>query len=412
MSKLVRRRWEPEPGQGGRQLYLLGFDYDAYLPDPIANLALQLPMDLAGELETTTRTLADLQGLASFSGHEALSRQLLRAESIGSSRIEGLQISQRRLARAIIDPEAESETARAVVGNIAAMDKAIQIGTSDALITVESILDIHRHLMAGTRDAAIGGEIRTSQNWIGGSDWSPKGAEFIPPPETEVLGLLEDLCAFLNRTDLPAIMQAAIGHAQFETIHPFADGNGRVGRALIHVVLKRRGATPTIVPPISLVLATNAGRYIDGLNALRSGNLLDWCALFTRVLQASVQHAERFRQDLQQLAVSWMAAAGNPRAHSAMARLIHNLPAQPVIDLKSAMALTGASDEAVRNALNDLAAAGILVPVTIGKTRNRVWEARELLGLVDSFEWDLATPTKPDQPRRAAPPKPKRPKQL
>jgi hypothetical protein len=88
-----------------------------------------------------------------------------------------------------------------------------------------------------------------------------------------------------------------------------------------------------------------------------------------------------------------------------MARLIHSLPAQPVIDLKSAMALTGASDEAVRNALNDLAAAGILVPVTIGKKRNRVWEARELLGLVDAFEWDLATPTKPDQPRRAPPPK-------
>lgn len=406
MPTFIRRRWEPDPSAGGGRLDRRGFDYDAYLPDAIASLELTLPLALSGELEATTKALAELQGHAAITGLEALSRQLLRAESIGSSRIEGLQISQRRLARAFIDPEAAGETARAVIGNISAMEQAIRIGTTDTPITVASIQEIHTHLMAGTRDAAIGGNIRDGQNWIGGSDWSPRGAEFVPPPESEVPGLLDDLCRFLDRTDLPAIIQAAIGHAQFETIHPFADGNGRVGRALIHAVLKRRQATPTVVPPISLVLATNAQRYIEGLKAYRAGDPLAWCLFFNRVLQAAVDHAERLRQDLVHLMTHWTEAAGHPRSHSAAARLIQGLPAQPIIDLKSAVSLTGGSDEAVRKALNDLEKAGVLVPVTIGKKRNRIWEARDLLSLVDAFEWELATPTQPEQLRRHAPQRP------
>jgi Fic family protein len=373
------------------------------VPDLIGDIQAAIPLDLASELETTTRSLADLQGHASYSGLEALSRQLLRAESIGSSRIEGLQISQRRLARAALDPDVAGATARAVVGNIRAMERAVQIGSTQAAITVEHILDIHRQLMAGTGAAAIGGHLRDAQNWIGGSDWSPRGAEFIPPPESEVRRLLEDLCALIDREDLPAIIQAAFVHAQFETIHPFADGNGRVGRALIHVVLKRRQATPQVVPPVSLVLATNASRYIDGLHAFRAGDRFAWCTFFTRVLQASVEHAECLRIELEDLKERWMRAAGNPRSHSAAARLIQNLPAQPVLDLKSAITLAGGSDEAIRKALNDLTDAGVLVSVTVGKKRNRVWEARELLDLVDTFEWELATPTRPDQDRRPSP---------
>jgi len=100
--------------------------------------------------------------------------------------------------------------------------------------------------------------IRSEQNWIGGAASSPRDAEFVPPPPELVPDLLDDLCAFCNREDVPASVQAGIAHAQFETIHPFADGNGRVGRALIHVVLRRRALAPRYVPPVSLVLAADA----------------------------------------------------------------------------------------------------------------------------------------------------------
>jgi len=104
----------------------------------------------------------------------------------------------------------------------------------------------------------ISGQVRTTQNWIGGNDFNPCQAAFVPPPPEYLAGLLEDLCLFINRDDLPGTVQAGIVHAQFETIHPFADGNGRTGRALIHVVLKRRGLARHLVPPISLALATRA----------------------------------------------------------------------------------------------------------------------------------------------------------
>lgn len=91
----------------------------------------------------------------------------------------------------------------------------------------------------------------------------------MPPPPERVKELMEDLVAFMNRGDLPPVVQAAIAHAQFEIIHPFADGNGRVGRALIHVVLRRRGLAPRYVPPVSLVLAADARAYVAGLTAFR-----------------------------------------------------------------------------------------------------------------------------------------------
>lgn len=403
MPTFVQRRWEPAFERAGFRDTAIGFTYEAYVPDRIAGLDFGLPLGLAQELEATGLALAELQGLAGFTGLEALSRNLLRAESIGSSRIEGLRLSQRRLARAMLDPDVETETARAVVGNIHAMEEAIRLGAQHEAVRTEDILAIHRQLLEQTSDRAIGGHVREVQNWIGGSDWSPKGAEFVPPPETELGPLLLDLCRFLEREDVPAIVQAAIAHAQFETIHPFIDGNGRVGRALIHVVLRRRGLTQLVVPPVSLVLATNAQRYIEGLTAYRAGDPIAWCTFFTRALRSATEHARDFNQRLANMQEDWRAAAGHPRANSAAERLIRALPGQPIVDLRAAVALTGGSDEGARKALNELERAGVLSPVVVGKKKNRMWEARELLTLVDGFEWDLATPTRPDQRRRPAP---------
>jgi Fic family protein len=285
------------------------------------------------------------------------------------------------------------------------MDEAIRLGAESSSFGLDQLLAIHRKLLERTSDAAIAGHIRTTQNWIGGSDWSPRKAEFIPPPEDDVAPLLEDLFQFMARNDLPAILQAAIAHAQFETIHPFADGNGRVGRAIIHTLMRRRGLAPRFVPPVSLVLATNATRYVEGLTAYRQGDIAAWCTFFTRALLSATEHAKRLNEQLQALQVRWREVLNQPRSHSAVEKLIQALPAQPVLDLHVAASLTGGSEEAARRALNELEAAGILSTVQVGKKRNRIWEARGLLELVDTFEWEMAEPTRPGQPRRVAPQK-------
>src|SRR5204863_7533443 len=133
------------------------------------------------------------------------------------------------------------------------------------------------------------GRIRSVQNWIGGSSFNPCSAAFVPPPPDHVEALLADLCAFVNDDSLPAVAQAAIAHAQFETIHPFRDGNGRAGRCLIHVVLRRRNVTPMLVPPISVVLATNARQYIAGLVDFREARVDDWIGAFSDPVTASAQ---------------------------------------------------------------------------------------------------------------------------
>lgn len=404
MPRYESRWWEPDLSLGEHHRSARGFHYQSYVPDRIADLALSFPLDLAQELETTAVAAAQLQDLAAVTGLEALSRQLLRAESIGSSRIEGLQLSQRRLARSALDPEAGTELVRSVMGNIAAMEEAIRIGKRAERIGLEDLRHLHKTLLEGTRDSAIAGQFRTSQNWIGGSPHSPERAEFIPPPEGEVEPLLEDLCAFIEREDLPAIVQAAIAHAQFETIHPFADGNGRVGRALIHVVLRRRGFTPRFVPPVSLVLATNASRYVEGLTAYRTEDPLAWCRLFIRTLYSAVEHAKHFNADLMAMQDRWRTAAGHPRSDSAAERIIQLLPAHPVLNADTTQALVGGSAVSVRNALNDLTDAQVLRQVSIGR-RNRVWEASELLHLVDDFEWTLASPTLTGVERRPSPPR-------
>ena len=122
-------------------------------------------------------------------------------------------------------------------------------------------------------ESAAAGELRTVQNWIGGSDFSPRGALYIPPPPETVPGYMDDLVTFADRSDMPALLQAAIAHAQFESIHPFTDGNGRIGRALINTILRRRGATTRVVVPLASALVARRENYFDALGSYRSGDL-------------------------------------------------------------------------------------------------------------------------------------------
>lgn len=403
MPKLVERRWAPNRSAYGGWRQRAGFTYQAFVPDPIADLEIVFPASLVELMSEAGTALAKLHASPNLAGLEALSRQLLRSESIASSRIEGLEVSQRRLARALYDPDAADATARSVIGNIRAMEAAISLGQGSGSISTGDILAIHRTLMEATVDRTHAGRIREEQNWIGGDATSPRNAEFVPPPEDEVPGLLADLCAFANRDDVPTIAQAAVAHAQFETIHPFIDGNGRVGRATIHVLLRRGGLAPAFVPPISIVLATNAKVYIAGLTDYRNGNLIEWCRLFTAALRTAANHAASLGDRLTELQDSWRRAAGRPRRDSAAEKLIQTLPARPILDANLAAEIAGVSYEAARLAVLALEDADILKPVFVGRRRNRAWEAPEVVALLDNFEWELAAPTQSAERKRAAP---------
>ncbi|HZZ85990.1 MAG TPA: Fic family protein [Anaeromyxobacteraceae bacterium] len=324
---------------------------------------------------------------------EVLARRLLRAESVASSRIEGLVLSQRRLARAEVEEaDTRDETARSVLGNVAAMEEAVALGSVTRPLRPSDVLALHRVLMLATTTPQIAGELRDRQNWIGGNAYNPGRADFVPPPPELVKELVKDLVAFINRTDLPPVVQAAVAHAQFETIHPFADGNGRVGRALIHVVLRRRGLAPRYVPPVSLVLAADSKAYVGGLTAFREERAGDWILLFARALERAAAKASELARKLAELQETWRDRAGRPRRHSSAEALIVQLPAHPIVTVATAQKFLGRSKQAVNEAIAVLADKGVLRPVTLAK-RNRAWEARELFDLINEIERELAIPS-------------------
>jgi Fic family protein len=231
----------------------------------------------------------------------------------------------------------------------------------------------------------------------------PSVTGLVPPPEDELERLLEDLARFMNRDDLSPTLQAALAHAQFETIHPFMDGNGRAGRCLVHVVYRRAALAPRFVPPISLVLATVGDAYVRGLTAFRSDRAEDWYLDFALTVIRACRAARRLAQQIDDLETQWLRQAGEPRRDSTARRVIQALPGQPILRVSHVVALTGASTTAAHRAVNALEAAGVLKQVTVGR-RNRAWEATGLLQLVDDFERHLATPGISDgKPARPAP---------
>jgi Fic family protein len=177
-------------------------------------------------------------------------------------------------------------------------------------------------------------------------------------------------------------------HAQCETIHPFADGTGRAGRALIHVVLKRRSVAPAYVPPISVVLAASRDRYIEGLTRFRGDRVGEWVEHFATAARTAARLAEAYLREVQELIAAWRAKLAAqptaPRADAAAWAIIDILPAHPVITAPVAAA-AGRSKPQIYEALDQLEAAGVLVPLSQAR-RSRSWEAAGSLDLVERLE--------------------------
>lgn len=420
MAKVARKHWITEASSGLARRDRRSCEYEAYIPDLLTGRDLMFEATATAEIADAEREIAIFDAQAStLVDTEALARILLRAECVASSRIEGLEVGARRLLRAeaAIDlgEQPTDVTAAEVLANIEAMASTIkQIGPGDP-ITADILLEFHRRLMTGTRLDAYAGSVRTEQNWIGGSDYNPCSATFVPPPPELVRGLLEDLCSFCNDEALPAIAQAALAHSQFETIHPFVDGNGRTGRALIHFVLRRRGLATRVLPPISLVLATRARDYVDGLQATRyrgsassvaaRDGINVWLARFAAACRRAVADASDFEEKAQQLQGVWRSKLGPVRAHSATDQLLSALPGAPVITVSSAAALIGRTFAPANGAIRRLTEAGILKPLKLG-LRNRAFEAPDAIEAFTALERRLASPngdTRTSEPTRRVP---------
>jgi len=406
MSRAVKRQWQADPGAGlprrDRQLC----DYEAYVPDALVGRQFTFNGLVAADMADAEAAIARLNSTASaLVDTEALARLLLRAECVASSKIEGLEVGPRRLIRAeaarVLGDASGDVTADEVLGNIEAMSWAVNTLAPRETITVDGLLEVHRRLLAGTRHERFGGKIREEQNWIGGSNYNPCSASFIPPPHEEVQDLLDDLCTFCNSDSLPTIAQAAIAHAQVETIHPFVDGNGRTGRALIHVIMRRRGLAERVLPPISLILATRADDYISGLTATRyrgdatspgaHDGLNRWIGTFASAATRSVTDAFAFEERVGEIEVAWRERVGRIRADSATARLIRTLPGAPIVTVGGASELIGRSFQQTNEAITRLVAAKVLSQVTIGK-RNRAFEASEIVDAFTDLERQLGSP--------------------
>lgn len=358
------------------------------MPAPIAAEGFLLESDIAAAAANAELACRELSGQPpELDNFETLARQLLRAESVASSRIEGLVLSHRRLAKADFSGTGEI-TAQSVLANIRALERAVDLAGSVEYLKRDHLIEVHRILFEGTRDEQRGGEIRKEQSWIGGGATNPSRAEFIPPPPELVPELVDDLCAFCNRLDLPAAIQAAIAHVQFETIHPFFDGNGRVGRALILIILRRRGLARSYLPPVSLVLAGEADRYVAGLESWRRGDEDDWYGVFIDALIRAASGARHFASDVVELQQRWLGQTGRPRKGSGPRRLIELLPSQPIVNVKTTADLLGGSGERARQTIGRLEQAGVLRQINLGR-RNRAWECVGLFDLLDRLEREL-----------------------
>jgi Fic family protein len=383
--------WEHDPVLYAPAKYRRACRYEAYIPEPLAGLPLTLPVEVAGVVSEAESAIGSLNDVAR-PALAPLARLLLRTESIASSKVEGMQMGARELARAEAKLEAGAKaapTAVEVMANIDAMELAVHQASTVERFGIPEILAIHARLMEKAPNAQVAGRFRTGQNWIGGNDYNPCGADFVPPPPDYVGGLLEDLCDAINDDLLPPVVQAALVHAQFETIHPFDDGNGRTGRALIHVVLRRRGIASEYVPPISVVLAAGRDRYIAALTRFRDDKASEWVEHFAAATASAAQLATSYLHAVRALTGRWRerlsALPHPPRSDAAAWAIIDLLPAHPLITAPVAAAVTGRSKPTTYQALQELESAGVLVPLTQFH-RNRVWEAAGLLDLLAGLE--------------------------
>ena len=358
--------------------------YRAALPARIARLGLDLPSDLATEVEEATAAVVRFDAeighaLPGLTGEIApIDAVLLRTESASSSQIEHITAGARALALATLG-ERTRPNAALVAANMRAMGAASRLAAD---LDEPALLAAHRALMDG-QEHARPGAYRDAQGWIGGGAPTPHTAQFVPPHPERLRAGMDDLFAYLRRTDVPALVQAAIAHAQFETIHPFADGNGRTGRVLVHAVLHRAGAMTRMGVPLSAGLLTDTAGYFDALTAYRDGDPAPIVRRFAQAALAAVGNGRELVADLDEALTGWRERL-TARRDAAVWRALAVIIAQPAVTVDHLAQALGVSRPAAQRTVDQLVEAGALQAAS-AQRRNRVWLATEVLACLDEF---------------------------
>jgi Fic family protein len=227
------------------------------------------------------------------------------------------------------------------------------------------------------------GRWRDQQVWIGGGALGPQRASFIPPHQSRLDGIMRDFTAFARRDDLPALPQIAIAHAQYETIHPFLEVNGRTGRCVMQTMLRRTDLTRTVVAPLSAGLLQDTAAYFDALTAYRSGRIDEIVRIFTGAAFTSVANARELIDDLVAIRESWRSRT-TARRGSAARRLLDVLEQHPVINSRNVAADLEVTVPNAQLAIDRLVQDGILSQLGDGR-RNRYWAAHDVLDALDAF---------------------------
>ena len=371
-------------------------EFHAAIPAPVADWSPEFSAQVASDVEDASRELTEFDRHARIvlgSSNPALgpmSAILLRTESTSSSQIERLTTSAKQLALAELG-EGGRSNAHVVVGNVRAMEAALRLADD---LSEESILQMHHALMIHQPNVGPGeaGVYRKEVVWLGDGDAGPRTADFVPPHPDRVPRSMADLMGFLGRQDLPVLAQVAVGHAQFETIHPFVDGNGRTGRALVQSVLKNKGMVSGMAVPISAGLLTNIDRYFAALGSFRKGDAGPIIREFSRASRMAAVSGRRLVDQLSDVLEDSRAKLTGVRSDAAAWRVLPALVAQPVMTAKHLTRTLGLGEMAALRALNLLTERQVLREVT-GQRRNRIFEHADILRVLDDYARGIKRPT-------------------
>lgn len=379
--------WQQQVRAGTREDRMVR-SVKACIPPEIANRTFALTSDLVAKSESAIKSIVDLDN--TYGGIlKPLERLLIRTESIASSKIENLFATSEEYARAQYGNKSNS-SAVAMVAGTNALTTMIASSDSGKAITESTIKLAHHTLMKDVaREQDNAGKYRRVQNWVDGSNHSPLGAIFVPPPPELVETLMQDLLKFANRDDVPAMAQAAITHAQFETIHPFTDGNGRIGRALVNAILRRRMVTTRVIVPIASSLAANRKAYFDDLNRYRDGHFELLLIRFAKASIITATEAGQTATFLAEIPTIWRRKLGIVRSGGSTSKLLELLISNPVFSAEELVGVIGKNPSGIYRTISKLQSVGILVPLTTRK-RNQIWGALDVLQELDGLDQRIA----------------------
>jgi len=347
--------------------------------DPRINVLLEEANTALGELNAFSKIVPNI---------ELFIRMHVVKEATDSSKIEGTktEVDEAFLDRDSIDPDKQDDWEE-VQNYIKAVDFSVS-KLKEIPLSLRLLRDTHKVLMTGVRGRnKAPGEFRKVQNWIGGR--SPADAKFVPPSPDEVLDLMSDMEAFLHNEEIhvPHLVRIAIAHYQFETIHPFLDGNGRTGRLLITLYLIAKGMLDYPTLYLSDYLQKKRQEYFDNLNAARANNDLQYWVIFFlgAVIETARKGTRVFKSilDLRAALDSELNSLGRRQASAAL--LLQYLFKNPVISTASLPAIEGITDRTQRTVLKDLVGLGVITETT-GFKRNKIYRFSRYLDLFEQLK--------------------------